>query len=429
MAIARPSEHTTAVTVFLVVCVALSLRGMIVGEWTGPPQNPDATEYDDLGWNLSQGRGYRMWRAGDDFRQPYLDAENVPELGQSLAETPQQTAKRPPLLPAIMAVNATLFGRTFWTLRLLSIACVAVAIAIVAVWVTRRVGWIGAASVVASSLVVDERLTKVSTTLLTEPYAIALATALAVCLVRLGESKSISMTVAAGLSLGLATLNRTVVVLWIPTIVLAIIWILRQELFREKIRHVTAFLVAIGIVIAPLCARNMLVAGVRFPLGTQGAMEAPAGFSDEAVDRGGVWFAEHAGYRAVENEPDIGRGWKWEQRRAEVGKQLATDWIATNMMKIPSLFVQKVASELTTYGRRELLILPLALVGLWTRRRDPVAFVTLAVIAAELVAVGATWSVAGRFFWPTLPLIHALAVLAVFDLFRLVVKRPDAASS
>ena len=79
------------------------------------------------------------------------------------------------------------------------------------------------------------------------------------------------------------------------------------------------------------------------PLGTQGGINLPIGYSDSALASGGVWtpdaarrfWAEHA--TPITELEDI-RG---ETAKAEVGQRAALAWARSNLARLPRLMALK----------------------------------------------------------------------------------------
>lgn len=371
------------------------------GRLLGPPRNPDGVAYDAIGVGLAEGHGFAAATDSPTFRDPYVVAGRGNELPPP--RPPQTTAMRPPVLPMMLAAVHRL-GSHYVLIRLLAAVAVAGSTAIAAGWVRDRCGLLPALTLLpALALVADYRTREMSRVVLTEPFALLLVTAAADRLVAAFDRRRLHDAWAAGVLLGLAGLMRTAVVLWIPPLA-----VLLLAFCGVRSRRVTAAaVVAALVVVSPWMIRNAVVTGSPAVLGTQGSIELPAGYSDAAWLRRGRWHQD--------SRPPLTAATLVEEvAAADEGRRLATDWIAANPLRASLLAPLKVIDELGPHAHGDVALWLLALVGWVAVVRDPLRPVSVAILLSCLVAVAATWSVGGRFLWPTASLLHAVAACGLW---------------
>jgi hypothetical protein len=171
------------------------------------------------------------------------------------------------------------------------------------------------------------------------------------------------------------------------------------------------------------------------PLGTQGGINLPIGYSDSALVSGGIWtpdaarrfWAEHA--TPITERDDI-RG---ETAKAEVGQRAALAWALSNLARLPALMALKARdlwNDPWSDPRRGLLVL-FALAALpWGLREGRESLVLWAVLALNTAGVMLTYGDGVRFLVPVKPLLFALVGLGLWrtgvlagELARKVVSR------
>ena len=401
--------------VFTICWVALAGHAAVTGRLAGPPRNPDGVSYHAIGIGLAEGHGYATAHASPRFRQPYEAAgqsDALPPPGE-----PSTTALRPPLLPTVHAVAARTVGPRFWLLRLLTTACVAAATAITFRWVATAVLCtrngdvrLAAGLLIALAVVVDYRTREMSRTLLTEPLAALFVAAAVDRLIVLTRTNRLRDGLWVGVWLGLAALTRTAIVLWLP--VLAATWCIVRWTTSDQTLAGSARAAAVWTGVALLIVSPWIVRNARLPgrhlLGTQGSLELPAGFSDAAWDRRGIWD--------IESRPgfELAEGFAAESQQATSNRRIALDWIQHHPEKAAVLFPLKVLRELGPHAHGDVALWILAALGIAASWPRAAAWVPLLPVVATLVVVGVTWSVAGRFLWPVAPLMHGLATLGLF---------------
>ena len=280
-------------TAFVFTCLLFfAWIGLRFGFNSPPSSTGDELSYDSMAWELSRGHGFAVDFGNAAFKAPYdKAAEAHPELYSVGPATAGPIAFRPPLFPAIGASFNLVFGRQFYAVRFLNVMLMAATVGLLAWHVSRTAGTAAAIAGVLFCLA-DVRTRLYARSLLTEPLACFLAALLTLTFLQLTEKTNRIRLVAAGLLTGGSILTRSIVVLWLPGLVLMLCLILRhcqQQTWREVTRSLSVFIVAMLVVITPWSFRNITILERFSPMGTQGLMELSAGYSDIAYDNFGVW--------------------------------------------------------------------------------------------------------------------------------------------
>jgi hypothetical protein len=238
------------------------------------------------------------------------------------------------------------------------------------------------------------------------------------------------------------------------------------------LRAFTVLLLAL-LIYSPWAIRNCLLLDAFMPLGTQGGISLPGGYSDEALHRDlvGVWYYHDpselfapidAELRAQQAEPIV-----WERERARYGQHIAKAWALENWRNLPWLMLMRPVQM--WIGPWSVVALFLTLVGLVTlpaawrggarsvpqrrlrrtgRAREagarpqerlarsaqsnvfptacfPQAATTVLAVCWVLLLINhlpviATYSAGGRFLIPLVPLIYILGAAGMVTLWRIV---------
>jgi hypothetical protein len=229
--------------------------------------------------------------------------------------------------------------------------------------------------------------------------------------------------VASGLVLGALVATRNIFVLWIP---LALLAPGRERSSGRSAWRQRAVSVAVALVlIGPWWVRNTVVLRAFMPLGTQGALNMPAGFGPRALRFKGVW-SSNPGDGAQEIEALNLDPVTTEVRLAQYRAALARRWMREHpqdALRLMGLHVwQEVRPRKLPYPTGAWL-LPVAVVAAVYLRRSPGVWVIGPMIAANMVGIALTWSVAGRFMMPVQPLLAALAGAMAADVVRRIAER------
>lgn len=422
----QSSSRIVPWAVFLVSFALLIAHATVTGQLAGPPRNPDAVDYHMIGHGIAKEASFVRLISDGVVSAAYPDPIAV-EANWPTEFRDQPTAMRPPVIPLLFATLELGSPNRFELLRVLMSLFVAAAIGLAAKLVQRVAGPFPALILIPLAVAFDWRIREMSRNLLTEAPTTFLVTLFAVLMISLKDKPSFRRATVAGVVLGCACLTRTMTVLWIPAIA-GLLLILLWPLGRQ--RAVTMLLLVSGVaafVFLPWAVRNIDVTGRFLPLGTQGQIELPTGFSDAAWARRGVWFNQRE--QGAFRELDDRRGIEWEVAAADLGSQQGGDWLVSHPFKAAILGGMKVYSELVNSGMNDYGIIAGAMLGLIVLGRSTLSVVVAGLTVACMAAVALTWSVLGRFIWPMLPLWHALfaigiwaTLIAVTDLRPLLIR-------
>ncbi|MCA9082746.1 MAG: phospholipid carrier-dependent glycosyltransferase [Planctomycetaceae bacterium] len=413
----RPAGNVAAGLAAAIIVATLFLAWICMrfGLNNPPSSTGDEPFYDSMAWELSRGHGFSVDFTDPDFRRPYdRAAQQDPDLYSLTPFDFGPIAHRPPLFSLIGAVGNVAFGRQFWLLRTINVLLMA-ATAGILTWYLFRSTHPLIALLMLVIFVLDQRTRLYARAILTESMACFLATLLTISLMQLRRSGKQQWLIAAAVLTGLSVLTRSIVVLWIPGLMLVVFLVLKtrpaEQTLGVPLRR--AFLQSIlfgGIVAAllvPWGIRNVLLLHTFAPMGTQGLMEMSAGYSDFAWDSRGVWvnlqsqhFFDHLdtqGLTSAERELRIGRE---SSRRA-------FEWMRQHPGRVLPLALMKMASEFRPRNPIEVLTLILMLVGLLLCRNEADGRLLIGLLVINALAIGATWSVEGRFLVPQLFVIYA----------------------
>jgi 4-amino-4-deoxy-L-arabinose transferase-like glycosyltransferase len=378
------------------------------GTMNEPPRGGDARDYEAIAFNLWKGRGFGYYWSDPAWQQPYRDAGFAAAIGDRQSGY-YPTTYRPPAFPFLWALVYGTVGRNFAAVRIINCALMAGAVTLGAAVAAHFAG-LAAAVAAAVLLLQSPHLSQFSLELLTEP----LATFLVSLLVWLWVSRSdreVSARAAAvsGAVLGLLVLARSIFVLWLP---IALLMPGRPAaggtgLWRARAICVLACL----LIVAPWWARNILITEALLPMGSQGPINLPAGFSQRALDNQGRWRS-NTGDGAPEL---IASGvdpfsLEYEVRLARHRSALTLNWMREHPRDVVRLLGMHVWQELRPRRRPTPwdLLFPAAVVALiYFRRRPGILAVTL-ILGATLASIALTWGATGRFMIPVQPLMLAL---------------------
>ena len=393
----------TALVVFLLAAAAFLTRTGVQVGFDAVPGPGDEAEYDLLAMELAAGNGFRFDYGNSAWREPYERANGDGTYDVVLARHgAAPTTYRPPLFPLVAAGLYELFGRSFTAVRVFNCLAMAAAGAVAAWLVTKRLGVLPGLLCGLLFAVVEHRARYHAGLVLTESLAALLAVLLAVVLMRLAETNHLRTAIVAGVVAGLGILNRPLVALWMPVVVLLVAWITT----RKRWANAAVFAGVTGLVIAPWCMRNSLLLERFAPLGTHGQQNLAAAYSDGAIAHRGLWFRLDGEDFFPDAIDDSQPGLDREQARADYSTQRAYEWMRTNPLKVPVLTVMRTWQLWQPRMHWDALVLGLAALGLavWPPAGD--RRVIIGLLAANTLAVAATWSVGGRFLVPLLPVIH-----------------------
>lgn len=393
-----------------------------------PGASGDEPSYDSMAWELSQGQGFSIDYTDPEFRAPYnaaakadadVDSYRLPDINSG------PVTFRPPLLSLVGAAGNLVAGRQFYVVRLLNVFLMAATAGLIAWYVCCHTGTT-AVIIVLILFVTDVRTRLYARSLLTEPMACLLTTVMTLLLLRFRQTANLRCVAGAGVCCGLGILSRSIVVLWVPVLLLVVCVSRRLQHHRRWFDASAAAALFAGcavLVVSPWAFRNVILLQRFAPLGTQGASQLSAAYSEIAWQRRGVWqnlnntkyFQDVAAEGATEIQQ--------EQQLADASTQQAVNWICANPEKLPLLAIMKVASEFRPRTMSEGIVLTLCVVGVLTTLHNPSTWILLGVVLANVVAVALTWSVEGRFLVPQLFCFYTLSGFGIQQILR-AIQRP-----
>ena len=436
--IARLESRLKAVTTgwFLgVVTVAIfalfATQAARSGRLPGPPRNTtaDETDYDNIAVQIRAAGVFGINYDEPIYFAPYERAEAAGLIPPGFRERVSGqliglTTYRPPVIPALLALTfgSDLSARRYDRFRLINYAAAAITVGAVG-WVTRRA--IGAtAALIGMGLIFHiVRLQSQATTIMTESLC-GMLVSVALGVLVLGLPRwPIRSACCLGLIWAAAILTRTALIFWVPPITLGIgcvTWRFAPRIKRGWLRALAPVAWFLSVTVAgltPWAIRNCLVLQAFMPLGCQGFVELPAGFSDEAVRNEGIWtpLARSTQQSSFSRLPD------YERSAAEEGRERTLSWIRRNPAKLPRLTLLKVWNEWKPSSTAMSFALFAAVIGFGSYRRTPFAWACLALLAGDLLMIMATWSVDGnRFIYPALAAFYSLAGAGAWAVIRLM---------
>jgi 4-amino-4-deoxy-L-arabinose transferase-like glycosyltransferase len=350
-------------------------------------------------------------------------------IAQAIDSAPELVAYRPPLFPMSLAALNTINGRQFWAVRVMNVLATAGTCGLLVWYLAKTQGRAATMIAFIMFLAVDTRTRLYGRAILTEATATFLTTIVTLLLLQLSSRMQIKTVLALGFVAGLLVLDRTVFVLWLPGIVVMIFLLtIRTSMQKpgETLRHHCRRAVAVAgcflamtiLVVSPWAVRNVNVLDAMMPLGTQGMTQLPAGFSDHAVDRNGVWDMVPTNRLRKLVANDSRTRLEQDVARARLGRAESFDWIQNNFGRSIQLAGMKMWQEYRPRVRTEWLIGLSAAAGVLLTIRRPDTRLFLALHAVNCVAIGCTWSVEGRFVVPLMFSIHVLAAQSLAFPFR-----------
>lgn len=399
--------------VLLIAFAAFLLRASLQVGLSAPPGPGDEAEYDLLAMEIAAGHGFRFDYDNAKWRSPYevANADGAYEVVLS-RHGAAPTTYRPPLFPTVMAALYAVFGRSFVAVRVFNCCVMAAAGAIAAMLVARRLGALPGLLCGVLFAIVEHRARYHAGLVLTESLAALFAVAIAAGLIRIARAGGVSSAVVTGCLIGLAILNRPMVVLWLPVLAGLLLWLAP----RRRIAITIVVMSAAVVTVAPWGIRNTLLLAKFSPLGTHGEQNLTAAYSDDAVRNRGIWInLDDVGFFPPEiddSRPGIDR----ELTRAKLSRQAGFAWMQANVAKLPVLAAMRAWQLWQPRMHWDALILGLAVFGLVLWPSASERRIWCGVLLANTLAVAVTWSVAGRFLVPMLPVLHAVAACGLWTM-------------
>jgi hypothetical protein len=420
------------------VCFGFWAAGIFQsGKLFAPPQTTgDEICYDCIAVQIWRSHTFACDFRDKEFRAAYGREEDPPSPGSALADRLERhsgpTTYWPPLLPTILSGSYAAFGRNFVAIRLFNTACAAATVSITA-WLCRIFAGPVASFIAAGLMILAGYVQTYGASILTESFS---ALMVGVCVLLMSKRLAThprSTGATMGIAWGLAILMRNSFVLWLPAVLVGIVASVApaevvdvRSCFKRRANGLVAaclFLAGVLAVAAPWWFRNCRVLGAFMPLGAQGYMELPAGFSDVAIAHRGVWvrLLDSGFYdQPLASLPQNASRAEFERLTANYGRQSAVAWIRAHPTKLPALTAQKIWSEWKPAGTTGALVLFAAIFGGAFLRGSMLVRACLTMILGDILMIAATWSVEGRFIFPVAVPVYALAGIGGWLLLRCI---------
>jgi 4-amino-4-deoxy-L-arabinose transferase-like glycosyltransferase len=328
-----------------------------------------------------------------------------------------------------MAGSYAILGKSFAPVRVLNATFMALACTLALSLTFRYLGALPAA-LQSALFLCDARPHQYATMIMTESLSALLVVAVCWCLLRLSEGPARKWAVLLGVSYGAAILTRTILALWLP-VILGLTYALARPadsgwVSGRAMRLTGLMLATIVVLLLPWGVRNSLLLGRFSPLGTQGAMNLAAGYSDEAVANRGNWFSQYRAGLFDEVLSPLQSPLQQELAMAEDSSRRASQWLRLNAHKVPRLAYYKARSLWQPRGMFRMGLLVGGALGLvlLSRIEFRAALVFLSLLAANTAAVAATWTVGDRFTVPVLPLMTVLSAAGLWGLIVAAAELP-----
>lgn len=237
----------------LVLATALLLRlGFVLLYPQVPPVIGDDRMYDQVAWSLATGNGFSGGFAGQTERPgrpAQLDIQGSPEIGIG------------PVYPALLAVIYWVFGHAFWVVRVAQalLGCLAV---VVMYRLAADAFGAAVARLSAVLMAVYPAFIIYSGVLLTETLSVALLAVLIWMVHRAIQLSSSRRWALAGAVAGLAVLLREEILLLLPVLIGAGLWLAPN---RVRLKHIAVLGLVTVLTVGVWTARNYVIFG-RFIL-------------------------------------------------------------------------------------------------------------------------------------------------------------------
>jgi hypothetical protein len=388
--------------------------------WDTVPRGNDSGNYLDIAVEFAKGRG--LSENADDATLRALTTSGLSAGNEADAGTPHPSTRWPPLFSMILAAAFRAWGFDLTVARALNCALMAATCALLVTLLFRRGGAGPAALFFVLFVIVDVRTRDHSRAIMTEPLACFLVTLTAIVLATMVPRRPFWGAAAAGASWGLAILARGIFVLWLPGLVLLVLWLAGSERSRSatvRVGAAAAFLATTLAITTPWFVHNSRALEAFMPLGSH--METlPSGFSEEAWARGGVWFSLGREYFAGVSDPNdppmvVAR------KQALYGRSRALSWIRANPGRAALLGVRKAMMIWLPDPSVAITFLVFPALGLLALRRSTDCVVVGGFLVLNTLAVAATWTFQiDRFQVPVLGLLHYAAAIGLWWIARLV---------
>lgn len=405
------NENSLVLAIMTLTFLAYLIPQLLVGDINRPPVRGDGPDYDAIALQLSKGNGFSVHWTDPDYLSPYRDDPGYAYLFQR--REIGSTAYRPPLLPLLMAGCYRLFGREFAPIRALNCLAWAITCGIVFKIVASHFGQIPAL-LTFMLFMADPRPRFYSQHILTESLAAMFVALLVWSMLRLQEERTWSWTCLAGAASGLGMLTRNIVLLWMPILIVVVFQISGGN-WREKSRMAASFTFFFLALATPFMIRNCLVLGRFMPLGTQGAIQMSAMYSDKTLADEGRWFGlDDAFWSGNQSRRQGLNNMEREREKAEYSQSLALQWMAQHPRKMVPLFFCKLRGLWQLSGTFNSFVLVATLASLLLAISRKEMLILASILIANSIAVGLTYYDGDRFLVPTLPVMFIIIGAGIF---------------
>lgn len=425
-------------------------------DFSRPPKPiGDGPDYENIAWNLSQGRGFGFDWESPDWRAPYEIAGSSEVYAEQFSRSGKYcpTTARPPLLPWLIAIVYQFLQRgpdAFATVRIFNAVGIGLSGGLAVamnIMIMRRYGAHGFAVIMAglstfALAAADRTIRTYATDFLTEPLALLLTQGFVfLASTRLWRSTpstaiapaELRMASIVGLGLFIASmvLARSMFVFFLPGLGL-LIWLHQRSLATHRHSHLqqqtrrlawvaSSYVLIVAILaLTPWWVRNSLVLGKWMPLGTQGPISLVGGYSDQALASGGDWQVQpEIELRRAISQTESFRSEIDPIRQELMVAQAATRqvklWIGDHWRQLPRLFAMRVQSLWGPYSGRSLILKGLMLSGVvWLivrHRREGIWLIGLPCLSTLVVML--LYSTGGRFLVPCYAIFYQLGGLGL----------------
>jgi hypothetical protein len=383
------------------------------------PEPADGSDYEALAFNIWQYQRFGYDWGDPRWREPYL---NNPEYEPMLLRPPgySPTTYKQPAVPLAMAAVAAASGRSFAAWRIVNCAITAGAVTTAAAIAAMYAGW--PAALLTAALVLRLWLpTLFAQQFMTEGLATLLLTLLTWRWIADGRNGwTTARAACSGVILGALLATRSIFVLFLP-LSLVMAGLSCRWGRRCLVQGAVSVFVAL-LIIGPWWVRNAVVLDAFMPLGTQGALNMPAGFGPLALQMQGIWSSNPGDDWARIDELKLDPVTA-EVRVAKLRSRATLEWMRSHPRDVVRLMALHVWQEIrprTLPYPTDAWLLPVAALAAWILRRSPGVGIIVAVTAVNLLGIALTWSVAGRFMAPVQPMLTALVGAALLVAARRV---------
>ncbi|MEQ1904765.1 MAG: hypothetical protein ABL888_11310 [Pirellulaceae bacterium] len=407
----------------------------------------DDVYFENIAFHLARGEGVMLDFTNEEWRRPFDEANQAGENNWILAQRVRGiTTSRSPGFPLLMAAVYQVAGRNWVAVRVVNVAILAVALTLLVRVVVRYFGW-GIGGLALLTLLGDAFVLQTASQLMTESLATAVTCFLFVAVVELTareesggaetrehKRQRLWPWLGVGLLYGFGILVRANLNAWLALICVGLGAIVLGRLWRRiplgpLLVPAVAFGLGVALIAAPWWIRNCVLTRAFGPSGTSGTFSLAGAYCDKAFSNGGNWDEETvlgSQQRSLQRPGFLSHSLpEQEFLMAEDSRQMARDWVAKNLEKLPVLALKRAQSHLGFYGHPEwlmflngLLIFG-AVIGCIASRQSFGWWIAV-VIGMSVLTTMLTWSHYGRYSIPIRPLIHVGSAIGTFAFWRFV---------